>query len=100
VTFCGLLFVEHIVGGIGATRRVFLLRDLGTWGRDYPREVWRDPTGVEMIESFTIPNMSHGAPIAVGKADGHCGTAGAFVFDVGISSSYHIANFWDLRADG
>jgi poly(3-hydroxybutyrate) depolymerase len=66
----------------------------------YPREVWRDSTGEEVIESFMIPNMSHGTPIALGKTPGRCGAAGAFVIDVGISSSYHIAKFWGLRAHG
>ena len=62
----------------------------------YPRQVWRDAAGHEVIESFTIPGMAHGTPLAIGTADDQCGAAGAFLLDVGISSSYHMAKFWGL----
>jgi poly(hydroxyalkanoate) depolymerase family esterase len=64
----------------------------------YPRQVWRDRAGRDVIESYTIAGMAHGAPLATGVADTHCGIPGAFVLDVGISSSYHIAKFWGLTA--
>ena len=58
----------------------------------YPRKVWwRD--GAEMIESVTITGMGHGTPLAT-KA--HGGTAGPFMLEVGISSSFHIAKFFGL----
>jgi poly(hydroxyalkanoate) depolymerase family esterase len=63
----------------------------------YPRQVWRDRDGREVIESYTIPGMAHGAPVAAtGTADKTCGIPGAFELDVGISSSWHIAKFWGL----
>jgi len=62
----------------------------------YPRQVWRDADGRDVIESYTIPAMAHGTPLAVGEDCDECGTAGAFLLDVGISSSYHIAKFWGL----
>jgi poly(hydroxyalkanoate) depolymerase family esterase len=62
----------------------------------YPRQAWRDATGEDLIESYTIPAMAHGTPLAVGHANDQCGAAGAFLLDVGISSSYHIAKFWGL----
>jgi poly(hydroxyalkanoate) depolymerase family esterase len=62
----------------------------------YPRQAWCSGTGEELIESYTIPAMAHGAPLAVGEANDQCGVAGAFLLDVGISSSYHIAKFWGL----
>ncbi len=49
-----------------------------------------------MIESYTIPNMAHGTPLEVGEDCDQCGAAGAFLLDVGISSSYHIAKFWGI----
>jgi poly(hydroxyalkanoate) depolymerase family esterase len=64
----------------------------------YPRQVWRDRAGRDVIESYMIPGMAHGAPLAAGPADTHCGIPGAFMLDVGISSSYHIARFWGLTA--
>ena len=61
----------------------------------YPRQVWLNDAGEELIESFAI-NMGHGTPLATATADGECGVAGPFLLDVGISSSYHIANFFRL----
>ena len=40
--------------------------------------------------------MAHGTPLSVGPADHQCGAAGAFLLEVGISSSYRIAKFWGL----
>jgi len=62
----------------------------------YPRRVWRNRTGDDVIESYTIAGMAHGAPLATGSGEKHCGVPGAFLLDVGISSSYHIAKFWGL----
>src|SRR3954452_25472500 len=62
----------------------------------YPRQVWVNGAGDELIESYTIPNMPHGTPLATGAADDQCGVAGPFLLEVGISSSYHIARFFGL----
>jgi feruloyl esterase len=64
----------------------------------YPRQVWRNSDGEDMIESYAIPGMAHGTPLSVGTGDDQCGAAGAFLLEVGISSSYHIAKFWGLVA--
>jgi feruloyl esterase len=64
----------------------------------YPRRVWVNETGDELIESYTITHMAHGAPLATGKADDACGAAGPFLLEVGISSSYHIARFFGLTS--
>ncbi len=62
----------------------------------YPRQVWRNAAGEDVIESYTITGMAHGTPLAVGDADDQCGATGAFLLEAGISSSYHIAKFWGL----
>jgi poly(hydroxyalkanoate) depolymerase family esterase len=62
----------------------------------YPREVWQNTKGDDVIESYTIPRMKHGTPLAAGMADDQCGAPGAYLLEVGISSSYHIARFWGL----
>lgn len=62
----------------------------------YPRQVWRNRAGDDVIESYTIPGMAHGTPLATEDAEKRCGVPGAFLLDVGISSSYHIAKFWGL----
>jgi poly(hydroxyalkanoate) depolymerase family esterase len=62
----------------------------------YPRQVWVNAAGDEVIESYTITNMAHGTPLATGEADHECGAAGPFLLEVGISSSYHIAKFFGI----
>jgi poly(hydroxyalkanoate) depolymerase family esterase len=62
----------------------------------FPREVWINEAGDELIEAYTITNMAHGTPLAVGEADGACGSPGPFLLPVGISSSYHIAKFFGI----
>src|SRR4029079_12273852 len=64
----------------------------------YPRQVWLNKAGDELIESHSITNMAHGTPLATGRADNECGVAGPFLLEVGISSSYHIASFFGLTA--
>ena len=64
----------------------------------YPRQVWVNAAGEEIIESYTITNMAHGTPLATGEADHECGAAGPFLLEVGISSSYHIARFFGIAA--
>ena len=63
----------------------------------YPQRVWRDRRGNGVIEAFMIPRMAHGTPIHPGgDAEGRCGTAAPYILDVGISSTHHIAKFWNL----
>jgi poly(hydroxyalkanoate) depolymerase family esterase len=64
----------------------------------HSRDVWRGPDGEDVIESFTISGMGHGTPLQVGEEAGMGGTAGAYMLDVGISSSHHMAAFWGLAA--
>ena len=66
----------------------------------YPREVWTNEAGDELIESYSIANMAHGTPLATSEVEGACGAAGPFLLQVGISSSYHIAKFFGLTAAG
>jgi poly(hydroxyalkanoate) depolymerase family esterase len=65
----------------------------------FSRQVWSGADGQDLVESFTIPSMAHGVPLAVGEDCDQCGKAGAFLLDVGISSSYHIAKFWGLTGN-
>jgi uncharacterized protein (TIGR02246 family) len=41
--------------------------------------------------------MGHGTPVDPGQAEEQCGTAGPFILDAGICSSFHIAKFWGLE---
>ena len=62
----------------------------------YPREAWSNAAGDDLLEAYTITNMAHGTPLAIGEAEGACGAAGPFLLQVGISSSYHIAKFFGI----
>lgn len=62
----------------------------------YPRSVWQNERGEDVLESYTLTGMAHGTPLAVGDGEESLGVAGPFLLDVGISSSYHIAKFWGL----
>ncbi|MCM8612792.1 PHB depolymerase family esterase [Accumulibacter sp.] len=65
----------------------------------YPRRVWLSPAGEEVIESYTITGMAHGAALDPGPAPHQCGTAAPFFNAVGISSTHRIADFWGLLAE-
>ena len=49
-----------------------------------------------MVECYDITGMAHGAPLGTGDGIDQCGSEGAFLIEAGISSSYHIANFFGL----
>jgi poly(hydroxyalkanoate) depolymerase family esterase len=62
----------------------------------YPRQIWWNAEGETIIESYTITDMAHGTPLGVADKDESYGAQGAFLIEAGISSSYHIANFFGL----
>ncbi|RZN25963.1 esterase, partial [Bradyrhizobium sp. Leo121] len=62
----------------------------------YPCDVWWDSNGETVVESYTITGMAHGTPLGPAANDERYGEAGAFLIEAGISSSYHIANFFGL----
>ena len=62
----------------------------------YPRQIWWNADGETIVESYTITDMAHGTPLGVGDNDERYGAQGAFLIEAGISSSYHIANFFGL----
>ena len=62
----------------------------------YPRQIWWNADGETVVESYTITDMAHGTPLGVADNDERYGAQGAFLIEAGISSSYHIANFFGL----
>jgi len=62
----------------------------------YPHQVWWNADGETTVESYTITNMAHGAPLGIADNDERYGAEGAFLIEAGISSSYHIASFFGL----
>ncbi len=61
----------------------------------FPRQVWCDAGGREMIEEYIIGGMGHGTPIRAG-GDGGLGEEGEYMLEVGIASTRHKATFWGL----
>ncbi len=59
------------------------------------RKVWSDGKGRDVVETYTIAGMGHGTPLKTRGDDG-LGKAAPFMLDVGISSTRHIARFWEL----
>jgi poly(hydroxyalkanoate) depolymerase family esterase len=62
----------------------------------YPRQIWWNADGETTVESYTITDMAHGTPLGTADNDERYGSQGAFLIEAGISSSYHIANFFGL----
>ncbi|HVH34946.1 MAG TPA: PHB depolymerase family esterase [Tahibacter sp.] len=62
----------------------------------YPHKVYKDSSGTPLVETWTITGMGHGTPVDPGSGETQCGTAGAYILDVNICSSYYIARFWGL----
>ena len=59
------------------------------------RRVWRDASGREAIEAYTIANMGHGTPLGTAGEEGY-GASGPFMLEAGISSTRRIAEFWGI----
>ncbi len=61
-----------------------------------PHRVYADTAGRPRVETYTIPGMGHGTPVDPGTGATQCGTAGAYILDANICSSYYIGRFWGL----
>lgn len=66
----------------------------------YPHRVYTDAAGKPRVETWTITGMGHGTPVDPGTGVTQCGTAGAYILDVNICSSYYIGRFFGLESGG
>jgi poly(hydroxyalkanoate) depolymerase family esterase len=64
-------------------------------GPGYVRRVWSDAEGRERIEDFRVAGMGHGTPLDVSRSAA-MEVGGAYMLDVGVSSTRHIAHFWGI----
>lgn len=62
----------------------------------YPHKVYKTTAGVPKVETYTITGMGHGTPVDPGTGETQCGTAGAYILDVNLCSSYYIARWFGL----
>lgn len=63
----------------------------------HSRQLWLDGAGRPTIEAYSLSGMGHGTPL--GSAD-DIGQPGPYMLDAGISSTRHIARFWQLTPTG
>lgn len=64
----------------------------------YPRRVWCDPSGREVIEDYRINGLAHGTPLDTGGSP-HGENAAPFMLEAGISSTRQIGRFWGIVPD-
>jgi len=62
----------------------------------FPHRVYKDAGGKPRVETYAITGMGHGTPVDPGTGETQCGTAGAYILDVNLCSSYYIGHFWSL----
>ncbi len=66
----------------------------------YPHKVYKDTAGNALVETYALTGMGHGTPIDPAfKFPGTtvaCGTAGSFVLDTDICSTWYVAKFFGL----
>ena len=62
----------------------------------FPHKIYRNAAGQDLVESWSITGMGHGTPVDPGTGDRQCGTAGAYILDVNLCSSWYIGKFFGL----
>lgn len=83
--------LEQFADVAGVDLTVDATRTMGT----ATQAEYRDGAGVTRVELWTLKGMGHGTPVAPSKG---CGTAGAYILDVGVCSTGEIAKFFGLGA--
>ncbi|WP_406865536.1 PHB depolymerase family esterase [Streptomyces sp. HUAS MG47] len=66
----------------------------------YPHKVYRDGSGKNVVESYSITGMPHGQPVDPGTGAAQCGTSSQYLPDTDICASYAIGRFWGLDEPG
>ncbi|MCY1046066.1 PHB depolymerase family esterase [Corallococcus sp. bb12-1] len=83
-----------------AVHGIDLQEDLSETVAGYPHKVYRDAAGKALVETYSLTGMGHGTPIDPAfKFPGTtvaCGTAGAYVLDTDICSTWYVAKFFGL----
>ncbi|MGV9246606.1 extracellular catalytic domain type 1 short-chain-length polyhydroxyalkanoate depolymerase [Streptomyces sp. NPDC003710] len=62
----------------------------------YPHQVFRDPAGNPVVETYSLTGMGHGQPVDPGSGTGQCGAAGAYFLDVNLCAAYRLGRSWGL----
>ncbi len=64
--------------------------------KGYPHKVYNNAAGAPVVETYTITGMGHGTAVDPGAGADQCGTAGAYILDVNVCSTYFVARFLGL----
>ncbi|MGC0331643.1 poly(hydroxyalkanoate) depolymerase family esterase [Streptomyces sp. SAI-170] len=62
----------------------------------YPHQVFRDPAGRPVVETYSLTGMGHGQPVDPGSGSEQCGTAGAYLLDVNLCAASRMGRAWGL----
>lgn len=66
----------------------------------FPHKVYKNSAGTAVVETYALTSMGHGTAVAPKTnfpgTSTPCGTAGAYILDVGICSTWYAAKFWGL----
>ncbi|MCY1081758.1 extracellular catalytic domain type 1 short-chain-length polyhydroxyalkanoate depolymerase [Archangium lansingense] len=83
-----------------AVHGIDLTADVNDTVAGYPHKGYKDAAGNVLVETYAITSMGHGTPIdPATKFPGGtvaCGTAGAFILDTDICSTWYVAKFFGL----
>ncbi len=64
----------------------------------HPHRIWRDASGRDVIEEYSITGLAHGTPLDT-RGSHHGETAAPFMLEAGISSTRLIGQFWNIVPD-
>ncbi|MEV5429599.1 PHB depolymerase family esterase [Streptomyces sp. NPDC052701] len=62
----------------------------------HPHQVFRNPAGDAVVETYALTGMGHGQPVDPGSGPEQCGTAGAYALDVDLCAAYRLGRAWGL----
>ncbi|RKH64057.1 extracellular catalytic domain type 1 short-chain-length polyhydroxyalkanoate depolymerase [Corallococcus llansteffanensis] len=83
-----------------AVHGIDLTEDVSETVAGYPHKVYKDAAGRALVESYSLTGMGHGTPIdpafSFPGTTVACGTAGAYVLDTDICSTWYVAKFFGL----
>ncbi|RKH14786.1 hypothetical protein D7V97_02050 [Corallococcus sp. CA053C] len=83
-----------------AVHGIDLTEDVSETVAGYPHKVYKDAAGKALVETYSLTGMGHGTPIDPAfnfpGTTVACGTAGAYVLDTDICSTWYVAKFFGL----
>ena len=86
---------DRIVGQWRVVHGSAVEPDVETLDGTLRRRSWHSTDGVVLIDDYRIAGMGHGTPLST-RGETACGVAMPYMLDVGISSTWQIAQEWAL----